>query len=300
MKSKFIILISIFTAVLLNSCNIYNPTEPIPSYIHIDGISVSVTDPSASGQGTTSSKITDAWVYIDDQLVGCYEMPCTFPVLWDGTHTLKIRGGIKVNGIAANRSPYPFLDFYSQTISLQRGIITTITNVKIKYLPSAHFYWIEDFEGTGRTIDTTNVSNVALNVISSPATNVFEGGHSAVAYLKSNDLMFECRSNNRYPLTQGDAFLELNYKCNHELTISMAGYTVASGGTILNYQPPQEVITLNPNTNWNKVYVYVTPAISQLIYAGASANQFQLYLMMQNLNATDSIGLAIDNLKLIQ
>ena len=299
MKLKYNVLLPILCIVLLNSCNIYNPSEPTPSYIHIDNIGVTITDPSS--QGTASSKITDAWVYIDDDVVGCYEMPCTFPVLWDGTHTLKIRGGIKVNGIAANRAPYPFLDFYSQAITLQKGVITNVSNVKVKYLSSAHFYWIEDFEGTGRTIDTTNVSDVALNVVSAPPANVFEGGHSAVAYLKSNNTMFECSSVNRYAISPyGDAFLEINYKCNHEFTISLAAYTVATGGSITNYQPPLEVITLNPSTSWNKAYIYITPTIKELESAGANANQFQLFMMMQNPTSADSIGFAIDNLKLIQ
>ncbi len=298
MKLKYNVLLPILCIVLLNSCNIYNPSEPIPSYIHVDGISVVAT----TGQGTSSSKITDAWVYIDDELVGCYEMPCTFPVLWDGTHTMKIRGGIKVNGIAANRSPYPFLDFYSQAITLQRGVISNIGTVKVKYLSSAHFWWLEDFESNaGISIDTvSSVSDVALNIVSFPRANVFEGNNSGVAFLKSNNSIFECRSVNSYPLNNGDAFLELNYKCNHEFTISMAATTVAPGGTIENYWAQVEVITLNPSATWNKTYVYVTPAINELISEGGSANRFQIYMTMQNPTAVDSIGMAIDNLKLIQ
>jgi len=55
--------------------HLINPAEPIPSYIHIDKIDLT-TD--YSSQGTSSNKITDAWIYVDNELIGAFEMPVTF------------------------------------------------------------------------------------------------------------------------------------------------------------------------------------------------------------------------------
>src|ERR1051326_8915965 len=82
-------------AAAFSSCSIFDTSEKIPAYIHIDKIAF--IPASASWQSPTSVKITDAWVYIDGQLVGAYELPCTFPVQCEGTHNILVEAGIKQN-----------------------------------------------------------------------------------------------------------------------------------------------------------------------------------------------------------
>ena len=79
-----------------------------PSYLNIEKIDLLISNAS---QGTVSNKISDAWVFADDNFLGVYEMPATFPVLINGVHSLKIIPGIKDNGIAASRVQYPFYSF---------------------------------------------------------------------------------------------------------------------------------------------------------------------------------------------
>src|SRR3954471_3898254 len=99
---KIYFYLTAFTGACLLAFSGCNKEEPIPVYVHIEKISL-VANPdgfvnSVTGdEGSLSSKISDAWVYVDEQLVGCFELPVTFPVLAEGTHTVKIRAGIKVN-----------------------------------------------------------------------------------------------------------------------------------------------------------------------------------------------------------
>ena len=106
MKTKLLFL-SLLVLSILGSCNIYNPAEPVPAYIHVDNIKVKGADTTATGQGTNSSKISDAWIYIDDQLIGCFEMPCTVPVISEGNHALRIRTGIKIPSDRYINCPVP-------------------------------------------------------------------------------------------------------------------------------------------------------------------------------------------------
>ena len=78
----------------MSSCEIINPEIKIPSYMHIDSISLNTDYPT---QGTNSNKITDAWIYIDGKLTGTFQMPVTFPILAEGNHNLTIRAGIIAN-----------------------------------------------------------------------------------------------------------------------------------------------------------------------------------------------------------
>ena len=67
-------LISLFALIFMSSCELYNPAEPTPAYIHIDKF---ILNTAYLTEGSNSHKITDAWVYIDDQLLGCFELPAT-------------------------------------------------------------------------------------------------------------------------------------------------------------------------------------------------------------------------------
>ena len=72
----------IFLLLLINSCKLITPDESIPSYILIDKIAYKS---NISGDNN-SQNITDAWVYVDDQLIGAFELPAKFPVLITGNN----------------------------------------------------------------------------------------------------------------------------------------------------------------------------------------------------------------------
>ena len=80
-------------------------TNGIPANIKINDVTL---------VGDSTENITDAWVYINDQLQGVYELPAQFPILNIGTHKLRVKAGIKDNGIASSRIPYPFYASYIQ------------------------------------------------------------------------------------------------------------------------------------------------------------------------------------------
>ena len=91
-------IIPIITFVTIISCEKANIDE-MPCYININDIEL---------EENITNNITDAWVYIDDNLQGVYELPANFPVLANGKHKLRIKAGIKDNGIASTRITYPF------------------------------------------------------------------------------------------------------------------------------------------------------------------------------------------------
>src|SRR5438067_12211826 len=95
--------------MLFTSCEIINPSEDIPSYLHVESFSVTTNNET---QGSNSSKITDVWVTVDGKALGTYELPATLPVLATGSHDVILSPGILINGIAATRTAYPFYTTY--------------------------------------------------------------------------------------------------------------------------------------------------------------------------------------------
>jgi hypothetical protein len=96
--NKFIIIFFIF----LISCS-KNDVE-IPTLITVNEFELS----STSISGSNSQNISDVWFYVNDSLQGVYELPASFPVLKTGINNVRLKAGIKVNGISSTRVTYPF------------------------------------------------------------------------------------------------------------------------------------------------------------------------------------------------
>jgi hypothetical protein len=109
MKRFFIILL-----ILNFSCQIIDRPEKAPSFIKIDDFQFSISN---NNQGTSSEKITDAWIYVNGNLEGAYELPVTIPLHYEGVKDLSIYPGIKRNGISADRKKYPFYRQFDTTIN---------------------------------------------------------------------------------------------------------------------------------------------------------------------------------------
>jgi hypothetical protein len=250
-----------------------------------------VSDASAAGQGSASCNISDAWVYVDEKLIGCFEMPVTVPVLWEGVRTVKIRPGIKINGIAATRAPYPFYNEWIQSVTLKAGEVVTI-NPTTTYTTNTHFLKIDDFE-SGNNYKKTLSSDTNLQIIASPNPNVFEGTHSAITYLDNSRPSFYSDIAMKDSISlQGTVFLEFNYKSNQEFVVALEGY----GGA---YYAPLEILTFNPTTEWKKEYLYVTPAVAREPAVSTALMFYRLHFQMMNTYGADSLALVLDNLKIV-
>jgi len=138
----------------------------IPTYININTITLNEND--------VTTNIIDAWVYVDDQLQGVYELPAIFPVLALGEHNVRVRAGIKSNGIASSRIAYPFYSSFFDTLMFIEDQITTITPT-VSYLDDVDFF-LEDFEGAGMDLEITAISDTALLEFTDSSGNQYGGG----------------------------------------------------------------------------------------------------------------------------
>jgi len=205
-----------------------------------------------------------------------------------------INAGIKVNGIAATRSPYPFFKPITASLTLIPGETTTLTDTLVYYNEQTTFEWIEDFNGGSVSIDTTSNSEARFFRISDPQL-VFKfknepNDYSAMARVSGDTLLFECASINSFNLPKGGSpvFLEMNYRNNHNLTVGL--FMVSSGEV---FQQP--LLVLNPSENWNKIYINLTPSIS--FYSGAT--DFRIFIGLLRSTGSEAATIYFDHLKLI-
>jgi|ERR1051326_6099350 hypothetical protein len=256
----------------------------IPSYIHIDKINLTT---NASLEGSNSNKIVDAWVYIDDNPVGAYEMPCTFPVLYSGTHHIKVLAGVKENGISETRIIYPFYSTYETDITLTQGQAVKI-NPSVGYMTGTNFQWLEAFEGSGHTLCNSAATPDTIMKITAVPSEIFEGTGSGKVTITADS--YFGKSCTQFDLPNNNVFLEINYKCNTEFIAAVVGYDVAGAQTY-----PANPIHIRPSSDWNKIYVNLKDDIN----SEPSSLKFSVYFAMLYDSNVSSSNLYLDNIKLI-
>ena len=266
--------------LLLSSCDFINPEETIPSYIKIDTF---LLQAGSSSQGPYNHSITDAWINVDGDFIGVFELPALAPVLHSGFSELIIKPGIKNNGIAASRISYPFYTNYSiDTVLDEKGIV--LINPVVAYKEETVFDWIENFEDVGISIDTSITSNVGIG------DSIVNGSHVAKVVLLDSSDVFRAQTVNYYnfPAAGSPLYLEMDYKTNNSLVV---GLYINNSNQYLE----QPVISINPSEQWKKIYIDFT-------YFSSMNNSATLYYLFFKANKTDSIDRSVilfDNLKLL-
>jgi len=269
---------------IFSSCNIINPAEPVPAYVQVDSIHFSA---DSITQGSSSSKIVDAWVYVDNQSIGTFEMPATVPVLASGVHRLTIRPGILNNGIAASRTAYPFYTAYDTVVNFESAKVI-VTSPRSSYYASTYFSLLENFDQTGTHLEELTGSDTSLLVVQDQHS--FEGKYGAV-YLDTQHPYFACASVDSFPLLTGSsAYVELNFLCNNEFTVGLIRYTAFSAPIAI------DIVTFNPSAGlWKKGYVNLTPTIA----SAAGVLGYKVYIKATKSSDLTSAYLYLDNIKVV-
>jgi hypothetical protein len=248
-----LLLLFLQSVFVLHSCG---KPEVIPAYIHIDSVNLKTT---ANVDGTNSHNIPDAWVYVDNQLVGDFELPATIPIPANGTHVVQVAPGIRENGATAEREPYPFYTLWSQTMNLVPKTVTVVKPVS-NYTSYSHpFDWSENFELAGLSlVDTVGTDTTIRRDTLKP----FEGRVSGSVYLDgkpgkvagSHHYTFFCQSATSFPRPVGSpVYMEINYKCNNKFSVGLIN---VSDNNSISY------VFFNPNPTWKKMYVRLTDVLN--------------------------------------
>ena len=265
----FIILIFI-----LISCN---KEEEIPSYIGINDFNLT----SNSSFGENTENITDVWIYIDENLQGVYEIPVTFPVLNKGLQNIRIKAGVKANGIASTRIQYPFYTSYLDTVEL-------VENETINILPSFSYNSsfdaiVEDFESSGTIIDSTINSEIDFTIQQN------NSNHYGYALIEEPNINFEISTQELILPQQGaPVYLEIDYKSSTEFLVGM----------YINYSQDvvrRDLLWVTPKQEWNKIYINLTQTVSESI----GAESFKVFLNMRRNEPSLSEEVNFDNIKIL-
>lgn len=279
--------------LFLVSCKSLDDEEPIPAYIRIPAIVLQT--PADNSQGSNSSKITEVWVYVDDNLQGVYPLPAKFPILNLGTKKITIRAGVYENGISSTRIDYPFYNSFDTTVTLNAGATVLINPIIRGYKSGANFRWQENFDGIGISLQKTNNSGNDVS-ITNDASSIFEGVASGKFIIIPNSYNVEIANTDLIFLPkQGiNVFLEMDYSVNQDLAIGLFAQNTVSVSQV-------SAITVRPtvdgegNRIWKKIYINLTNQVSQNTFATG----YKVYFSAKEDTVTNNPSFLIDNLKLV-
>ena len=295
LKYHYLISVVLLLLMIASSCEKFEGSQTIPSYIRID--SFNLVDNPLIEEGPLTMNISDVWVYVDDQIIGAFELPAVVPVLVEGKHKLTLFPGIKYNGIAGTRGPYKFLD--PDIIDNFEFVIDNIT-VSIpstEYNTNSHFVWLEDFEDGTISLKPMPESDTSLQIINYNPPHHKYGSKSGVGYLNDDYrlLMVSTMDEDYYggfvlPSTGAHVFLEMEYNTNNILTV---GLIVRQIGVEIKTHP---IIVLYPtDEKWKKIYINLTPTVSSNSYA----DYFYVFVRAEKESSVDEAIIILDNFKLI-
>jgi hypothetical protein len=276
------VVVSVSVFLFFNSCVKENS---VPAYLTLSPFTLT----TKLGEGSAAQKITDAWVYVDSQSVGVYELPVTFPVLDLGNRSIQIAAGIRNNGIKSNPIIYPMTAFVRTNINLKAGDTTRMT-LKTNYLEGLKFWSVEDFEGTNHTLKINREGGgtpPSVNI----ANNGFEGKCAEITLTKASPLMEKAISTKaQLPSNATSTFIELHYKTQNLLEVGIWG--TMPGNAV--GQTTVKVI-LKPNNEWNKVYLNLTQEAKDM-----RMTDYQINFRSLLTDTLQQATILLDNIKLIQ
>lgn len=288
---KFNNLLFLFgVCILWSACNIINPPEKVPTYIHIDSFKFVNTD--AGRTGSSSHNINSVWVTYNGTVVGVYDLPATIPIIATGSAPLSLGPGIAVNGMYSFQSIYPFYVNDTSTLVANPGKIINYTPVTTYYGPLADtFRFMENFEAGNIFVSDTTFKKITIVRTSSP-DSVFEGHYSGAMRLNSVNDSAEVHERDSILIPGGPSMCEFNYKGTGDIYFGMQAFIIANG--VLVASGIQYLYVFNPSDTWQKMYISLADYAAQ--YAGG---YFHFYFKAAVHPGQSNGYILIDNVKII-
>jgi hypothetical protein len=264
--------------------------DKVPAYVEIPSVTLSTT----TEQGGNSSKITDAWVFADEELVGVWELPAKVPVLRSGSSTITVTPAIKRNGFYDDRLRYPFYTSWSGTVEVEpKG--STVVQPVVEYM-SQTLFWIEGFEDAGTQLNLTPASDTSL-IIFDPIGHpdiVLDGTPCGGIILDQDHRYVRLYTDENFDVYGGPVFLEFDYRNDVVLTV---GIQYLQGG-VPRADPYLFLVPTRRDDGsmpWNKVYVDLSP-----VFNVGGITQRNFFFEVELPLSRNSGELYLDNIKLLR
>ena len=286
-KLKYCLLV-ILSGLIFGGCNVINPAEPTPTYVHVDSFLFQNT--SLPLGITSSHQINSVWAYYNNTPIGVFDLPATIPVITGGQGQLALYPGIAVDGQNNFLSKYPFYKPDTFTLVPQPGNVINCLP-KTSYYPDAVFNVFSNANNLQLGIPNFKLASGSSGMgVTTLDSLEFDGHATGIITLNAatNDTMSEDSSVLNYPIPQNvDAYIEFDYKNSAPFSVGLRP----------NFDNFVQTVYLNgayPSDHWQKFYLAVKDFAAQ--YKG---NTYQVFIKAYLLAGQASGKVLITNVQLV-
>lgn len=286
-------LFSLLLFVTLAGCEKIDPQEETPSFIRVEQVHLSTNHQQ---EGSSSHDINDVWVYLNDDLIGPFELPAKIPILAAGQQEVAFRAGIFNNTLQEDRLMYPFLDFSRHQMNLVRDSIISLQPT-FHYFPSSQInIWHEDFEDANNyDLQATSESDTTLSV-TQQADHVYEGTGSGIVHLTQDKPYFRASTNEAFTPTKGQKFyVEMDYRSTDTIGVGILANSI--NNTYVRYADVflKETRDEQGVLRWKKAYLDLTNAVGSEV----NASSFEVFIEVIKTDNETPGTICLDNIKVL-
>ena len=278
----FLTIVLLFTSCVKNN--------PDPAWLEVNQWTLQSNPELVNIEGELSHNFSDAWVFVNDKVIGVFEVPFKIPILQSGNCNIKLYPTVRNNGIAATKKIYPFVDRYEINLNLVQNETLTIDPVT-KYNENAQF-WIVDFEDAALKINTDATSATSMVVGNDP--QIMKWNRYGTVTLNEIDSSWIAYTSEELALPKGqEVYWEIDYYNTNALTTGVIALSNSSA------PKNNEFIRLNDqalsSVKWKKIYL----DLKEIVISSSGSNSF-LLSFQSKLDQGESEGVSvIDNIKVI-
>ncbi len=264
--------------------------NPNPSWLEVNSWVLEANPDSQYPTGELTHNFSDAWVYVDDEVIGVFEVPFKIPILKEGPVNIKIYPTVKNNGIAATKKIYPFVEFYEINTTLTQNQTLTL-NPTTRYKSFTQF-WLEEFEDAAIKIENDPVS--ATNLIKGNDPNILQWGnfYGEISLSEMDSVWVGYTESMVLPKGE-EVYLEIDYYNTNNVITGVLGISsteIKNNRNIrLNDQDSADV-------KWKKIYIDLREIISNSPNAEYFKQSFEAFLD----DGKSSSFIIFDNIKVVR
>jgi hypothetical protein len=268
--------------------------NPDPSWLEVTQWTLLSNTGLSGAEGELTHNFSDAWVFIDDEVIGVFEVPFKIPILKSGPCNIKVYPTIRNNGISASKKIYPFMEVFEVNTELIQNQTITLNPVT-KYNSMSQFS-IEDFEDPLNLNIMVDQNTSAIK--STPTSNIdlqsFNGNFYGLIQLNSLDSTWIASTQNQLNINKGrDAYLEIDYYNTNSLTTGLI-YVKPDNSTQNN--PNIRLQTQDPSSiRWKKIYIDLKELIG---YSPNGSNYLQSFIASLDEGKNEG-EIRLDNIKVV-
>lgn len=283
---RYLLLLMCFP--LLSGCIKNNPD---PSWLEVGAWTLEANNTNTEGELTAN--ITDAWVYVDDKLIGVFEVPFKIPVLTEGIKKVTLYPTILNNGISATKKIYPFLEPFVQEFNFVKNETVKIEPLT-RYYPTVKFTII-DFEDANLGFEESSLSNTSIYA-SDDASIIqpFNGIGFGRVDINSIQNTWKASTNldKNLPRNSAEVYLEIDYHNTANVITGVLGISSSeikpNPNVQLNAQDPATV-------HWKKIYI----ELKEIVSNSPSAEYFEHSFDASHTDGAVATQINLDNIKVV-